>query len=135
MIVAVCVDNKGGMLFNRRRVSRDQAQQQDLIALCGEKPLWISSFSEKLFSWAAEQIRVDDRFLEIGESGETCFVEDQPLKGLEGRIEKIILYRWNRTYPSDMKLDLDFSGFEMIEQIEFPGASHDTITREIYVRK
>ena len=44
MIIAVCVDDKGGMLFNNRRQSRDRAQQVDLLSLCGEKKLWIAKF-------------------------------------------------------------------------------------------
>lgn len=135
MIVAVCVDDKGGMLFNSRRVSRDRAQQQDLLALCGEVPLWIGTFSEKLFSWAVGHTQVDDSFLEKAGAGEICFAEDRPLKGLEDRVEKIILYRWNRVYPSDVKFDLDLSAFCLTEQVEFAGTSHETITREIYVKK
>ena len=32
MIAAVCSDDRNGMLFNRRRLSRDRAQQEDLLA-------------------------------------------------------------------------------------------------------
>ena len=49
---------------------------------------------------------------------------------------KIVLYRWNRHYPSDVKWepDLEGLGFALTETTEFPGTSHEKITREVYVR-
>ena len=131
MIAAVCIDDRNGLLFNRRRLSRDRAQQEDLLALCGEKPLWLAPFSVPLFDWAPERISED--FLEQAAPGEICFVEDRqpPVEDLDG----LILYRWNRAYPSDVRLELDLSQFALTERAEFSGTSHETITRERYTRK
>ena len=133
MIAAVCIDDRNGLLFNRRRLSRDRAQQEDLLALCGEKPLWLAPFSVPLFDWAPEQVRVEEKFLEQAAPGDICFVEDRqlPAENLEG----LILYRWNRAYPSDVRLELDLSRFALTERAEFSGTSHETITRERYTRK
>lgn len=135
MIAAVCVDDRNGMLFNKRRLSRDRAQQEDLLALCGSEKLWLHSFSAKLFADYEAQIIVDDCFLQNAGVGEICFVEDQPLQPWLKRLEGVILYRWNRAYPSDQTLDLDLNVFVCKEREEFPGTSHKTITREIYMRK
>ena len=133
MIAAVCIDDRNGLLFNRRRLSRDRAQQEDLLALCGEKPLWLAPFSVPLFDWAPERVRGEEKFLEQGAPGDICFVEDRQLPA-ENR-EGLILYRWNRAYPSDVRLELDLSRFALTERAEFSGTSHETITRERYTRK
>ena len=134
MILSVCIDDKGGMAFNHRRQSRDRAQQEDLLQLCGGG-LWIAPYSAPLFDWAAEQVRVSEDFLKQAGAGEYCFAEDRPLASVVGQMEALVLYRWNRRYPSDLKFDLDLSAFQLTETIEFPGNSHETITREIYQRK
>ena len=135
MIAAVCIDDREGMLFNKRRLSRDLSQQEDLLKLCGEKKLWVHSFSAKLFAVFADRILVDDDFLQKAGTGDICFVENQPLEIWKERLEGVILYRWNRAYPSDTKLDLDMTDFQLQEQSEFSGTSHETLTREIYIRK
>lgn len=135
MIVAVCIDERNGMFFNKRRLSRDRAQQEDLLAFCAEKVLWISPYSVPLFDWAAERVSADERFLQKAGSGDVCFVEDNALSSVAGRMEKLVLYRWNRSYPADTYFDLELSDFQLVEQKEFPGVSHDLITREIYEKK
>lgn len=135
MIAAVCIGEGNGMLFNRRRVSRDRRQQEDLLALCGNGRLWMGGCSAPLFSWAAERVTVDEDFLEKAGPGELCFVEDRALAPAADRVEAVVLYRWNRAYPADVRFDLDLSGFQLAERTEFPGVSHERITREFYTRK
>ena len=36
MIAVVCIDDKGGMLFNRRRQSQDRLLREDLLREAGE---------------------------------------------------------------------------------------------------
>lgn len=133
MIAAVCIDDRNGLLFNHRRLSRDRAQQEDLLSLCGGEPLWLAPYSAPLFDWALERVRISEDFLEQAAPGEICFVEDRqpPVEDLDG----LILYRWNRAYPSDVRLELDLSRFTLSERRDFPGVSHETITREYYIRK
>ena len=135
MTVFVCVDDRGGMLFNRRRVSRDRAQQEDMLKLCGAGKLWISPFSKALMEWAEERVIVDPEYLKKAGDGEVCFVEEERLGAFADRMEGVVLYRWNRSYPSDQKMDLDLSGFQLVERVEFAGTSHETITRETYRKK
>ena len=133
MLAVVCVEDRNGMLFGTRRVSRDQAQQQDLLALCQGRTLWMNDYSVPLFAGA--DIRVDPDFLQKAAVGELCFVEDQPLLPVLDRLEGLVVYRWNRSYPATRRLDLDLSAFTLTDTREFPGSSHETITREIYERR
>ena len=130
MRIALCTDNRKGLSFHGRRLSRDRAQQEDLLALCGGEPLYIAPYSAALFTWAGNRVRVDEGLLEV--SGPLCFLEDR-LPPPE-QVEELILYCWNRDYPADVRLGWDLTAFQIAEAREFPGRSHPRITRTIYVR-
>lgn len=49
--------------------------------------------------------------------------------------DSVILYRWDKVYPSDKKLHLDLSHYNLIEKIPLRGTSHEEIMKEIYVKK
>lgn len=134
MIVAVCVDDRGGLQFHNRRQSQDRLQREDLLALCPGR-LWMDSASAPLFYQAQDRIFVDDGFLEKAGPGTFCFVERPPLAPVAERLEAVVLYRWNRVYPADAWLDLDLDCLALTERREFPGTSHPRITREIYQRR
>ena len=87
-----------------------------------------------------EPLRFADaaRLIAVGQqaftgAGDVCFVEDAPLAPHRARITCLYVFRWNRDYPADRRLDLDLSGWERTEQEEFPGSSHDKITLERYL--
>ena len=131
MKVIICLDDNGGMLFNNRRQSRDKEVLKDIINnLKGEK-LHISPFSEKLFADYSENVIVDEDFLNEASENDVCFVENNALKDVSG-ISEITVYKWNRIYPSDLKCDIDFSLYTLVESVDFKGFSHDKITRETY---
>ena len=132
MKIAVCVDDNGGMLFNKRRQSRDKVVLTDLMNL--SERICIHPFSEKLFVEYAEFVSVNEKFLEDAQENDFCFVENQLLKQYEENIDQLIVYKWNRKYPADFRLDLDLSQWNLKEQTEFVGNSHEKITREIYNR-
>jgi hypothetical protein len=134
MNVIVCVDNELGMMFNNRRQSRDIKACEDMLKLSGGN-LVIAPYSEKLFTELSGYRIVDDP---LGEavSGEYVLIEDRGLLEYVNKIEKIVLYHWNRDYPSDKKLDTPPTqhGFHLVDSYEFEGRSHEKITREIYER-
>lgn len=136
LIIAVCIDGRGGMLFNRRRQSQDRAQREDLLRFCGGRRLWVAPYSAPLFG-EREEIRVDEEFLEKAEAGEVCFVEDRPIAPAAERMEALVVYDWDRAYPADVHLDFDpaAEGFALTEETEFPGSSHGRIIRRIYERE
>lgn len=131
MKIIVCVDDNLGMLFNNRRQSRDQVLVEDILKR-GEK-LWIHSFSEKLFEGQEDRVIIDDDFLSKAGASDVCFVENQPLMSHIDKVEELIVYKWNRKYPSDFTLDIDLMNWKMTSQEEFVGKSHEKITRETYV--
>lgn len=134
MKIALCIDDDNGMMFNKRRQSRDSELIKDLISLAGERKILISPFSETLFSGYEDSITVCDDPVGAAGDEDICFIENIEPSVFEDKISGIILYRWNRRYPSDMKLSIDISGYKLKEQTEFPGSSHEKITREEYVK-
>lgn len=61
-----------------------------------------------------------------------CFMERCRMEPYIDRIESLVIYRWNRTYPSDFKLDIATDRWKTVHCREFRGFSHDRITEEIY---
>lgn len=129
MQVIITVENRNGMLFNHRRVSRDQKVSERILAYCKEKKLWMNAYSAKLFE-NNPQIRVSETFLEQKDA--ICFVEDQDVTPYLPEIDTIILFHWNRDYPADFFFTVDLSEWNRIHQEEFTGKSHEKITMEVY---
>lgn len=136
MIMVLCVDDKKGMAFNGRRQSMDRLLRADLLAEAGEGPLWVSPYTAKQFDPAPTGLRVSEDFLLQAGPGEVCFAEFPPLAQVLDRVEGILLYRWNRTYPADQHLDFDpaAAGFRLVSAGDFSGSSHTTLTKEVYTR-
>lgn len=136
MIVIVCLDEQGGMMFNRRRQSRDQFVTRDILEMCQGRHLYLNAYSASIFQdLQVEYLIVADNFLEQSGEGDYCFVENQKLLPHEAVIEQLIIYRWNRRYPADFYLDLSLEkGWKKVSTCEFKGFSHDKITKEIYTR-
>ena len=137
MIIIVCVDDNMGMMFNHRRQSQDRVLRERVLEATKGNKLWMNHYSAKQFSEStAPQINVDDSFMSEAGSGEYCFVEDCDVTTFLRWVEKIILYQWNRRYPSDQTFSINFSagGWKLIHTEEFSGSSHERITEEIYTQ-
>ena len=132
MTIYVCLDDKNGMIFNKRRQSRDAAVLEDIRAgIPG--PLTIDPFSEKLiqgaqipYVLAPEAIPADAHF----------FLENRRAADVVPVASTVVIYRWNRHYPADTYWDVGLAeyGFARRETSEFAGKSHETITKEVYTR-
>ncbi len=134
MTLILCLDDRGGMTFNNRRQSRDSIVTADILKTAGNK-LTIAPFSEKLFSDKVG-VRVLENPLSECSNGDFCFIEMGSIAENIDKIDEIIIYKWNRLYPSDTRLDIDVTacGFSLISTSEFVGSSHEKITKEIYRR-
>lgn len=132
MIVMVCLDDRNGMLFNHRRQSRDKMLYAYIQHLTEGKRLWMNIYSAPLFADASNAMVAED-FLEQAAQEDYCFVENVPLKHYEAKIQRLLVFRWNRVYPADMHLDLLLDAqWHLVGQEEFAGNSHEKITMEVY---
>lgn len=132
MNIIVCLDDNLGMLFNKRRQSKDRRVLEDIAEFTNR--VWISPFSENLFSESLCEPKVDDNFLEKASSNSYCFVEANKVSPYIDKVEQVIVYKWNRKYPTDFKFDISLESWKMIEQKEFAGFSHEKITKEVYAK-
>ena len=135
MIIVLCVDDKMGMTFLGRRLSKDRALRARLNELCGGASLRMNSYSKGQFE-EDFSVLVSENFIEEAKKGDFCFVENRDISLFEEKIEKVALYKWNRHYPSDVKFafPLEEKGFVLKRVYEFVGSSHEKITEEIWER-
>lgn len=134
MKLYVCLDDRNGMLFNRRRQSRDKAVLEDIRSqVPGD--LTIDPFSEKMIRDAGIPCALLPEDAEP-EQDAHFFLENRDPAALVAQADRVVLYRWNRHYPADVhwQIDLTGEGFSPSERTEFPGNSHETITKEVYVK-
>ena len=127
MTLYICLDDRNGLQFNHRRQSRDAAVLEDIRSQLTGK-LLIEPFSEKLIREA------EIPYVLPPETAEDYFAEHIPSEDILAQTKKLVIYRWNRHYPSDVRFDADLSGFTLQSTADFPGTSHDTITKEVYTR-
>ncbi len=136
MTVFVCVSDGGGMMFAGRRQSRDKAVTADIVKLAESGVLFLSEYSEKLFSESDISLIVAPVPCESAGDGDFVFAEAGGLMPYKDRVDTLVIYRWNRKYPYDISLDIDpmREGMRLAETLDFVGNSHEKITREIWRR-
>lgn len=136
MIIIAAVDERNGILFNGRRQSQDRILRDHILDMTKKTILWMNNYSYKQFASAEEKdrIRTDEDFMNKAGDGEFCFIENISVLPYENKIEKIILFKWNRVYPGDFYFDIDLSSekWKVTETEEFAGSSHKKITKEVY---
>lgn len=136
MIAIFCLDDHNGMMFNHRRQSKDHNLLEDVMKLCNGQKLYMSDYSKSMFlqhSNKVENITADPDFLQLAPAGSYCFIEDRNIHSYVNKLEKIIIYKWNRHYPADLYFDVSIlKDWTLNEIIDFKGRSHEKITREVY---
>ncbi len=137
MIVICCVDDAMGMLFNRRRQSRDRVVRAAIGTLAAGKTLWMNAYSAAQFSIGElpEGICVDEEFLAKAQPEDYCFVENTDMEPYENKISGLVLFHWNRAYPADVRFPLQLTRqWQLKSTQELTGYSHEKITMEVYER-
>lgn len=135
MNIIICTDDNNGMLFNHRRQSQDKKLREYILNLMSllSCNLWMNSYTKKQFvEDNVNHIIVDKNFLDNVPINDYCFVENTDITPYIDKIDKIILFKWNRSYPADMFFPIDLSTWKLEESEDFVGYSHDKITKEIY---
>ena len=70
MIPILCVDDRGGVMFNHRRLSRDRLLRRHLLDMLAGKTLWMNRYSREQFTeTSAAHLVVDEDFLSLAGSG------------------------------------------------------------------
>jgi len=136
MKIILFLDDNNGMLFNQRRQSRDETLYQEITRLCGGKQLWMNAYSARLYGrLEGVEIHIVEDFLSQAGENDYCLVETEQLQPFTEQISELLIFRWNRVYPADLRLDIDLALWNMISVVDFAGKSHEKITRIIYQRK
>ena len=128
MNLIVCIANNNGIMFNKRRVSKDALLIERLKGITKENKVYVSEYSKPLFEGFDNLVLSNENLT----NNDIYFLENE---GYNGNIDKIIIYKWNRDYPADKYFDIDLSSYELISTQDFQGSSHDLITEEIYIKE
>lgn len=133
MILILCLDKNYGMTFNHRRLSQDKNVMIDMVKMIKEDKIYMNKYSYELYKGlVCQNIIVDE---DLSNHDGYCLIEDCKIDKLNDWIEEIIIYNWNRSYPSDLTFPISLlDDWEIKESYEFVGNSHALITKTIYKR-
>lgn len=135
MTIIVMLDDNGGMVFNHRRQSQDAVLRLRVLEHTAGQKLWMNSYSARQFAKEPqENLVVDDDFLANADENAICFVENVPTAEYLPKIDRIVVYHWNREYPGDQFFDISLTGWKLERSEEFSGKSHERITEEVYIK-
>ena len=136
MRIFVMVDKNYGISFNKRRQTQDKVLREYILSVVKQNTLYMNEYSYKQFMNTANNIKVDNKYLELAKPDEYCFVEMDYLKDIEYKISELYMCKWNRKYPADKFLDIVMNTkWRMEDIIEIVGSSHDKITIEKWINK
>jgi len=127
----VCLDNNSGIMFNKRRQSRDKNVIADIISTAENRNIYVSEYSKALFG-NIQTVTFDYSTIFSNSIGDCIFIEDIIPDNIFDFIDTLIIYRWNTNYPYDVQFEFDLSKFRLTNHIDFIGNSHKQITKEVY---
>ena len=131
MTLIFCLDEERGIAFGGRRQSRDRELTADILKDYSGMRLAMSAYSAKLFD--GNDVLVSDS---PSADFDAYFLELKSPRDALPLADKVVIYNWNRLYPSDVRFSADMStlGFKLIKTQDIVGYSHEKITKEIYER-
>lgn len=125
MTVIIALDDKDGYTLFGKRLSRDREMISDMINSFDK--IAVSDYSRELFENGGNLIplpsQIPDNMVLFLET------EDIPEKA-----NTLIVYRWNRHYPSNKRYSPKANGWRKKEESFLTGYSHSKITKEIYTK-
>lgn len=128
----IALDDMDGYSLFGKRLSKDRKMLEDMISLLENgQSLYASQYSLGIFS---EELRkylrcpVPDNFADDG----MIFFEAADFSSFNP--DRLIVYRWNRHYPSDVKYTPYLHDWKKVSSYDFRGYPHEKITREVYER-
>ena len=133
MKLFVCLDEFGGMTFNKRRQSSDRMIRSDMLKITENSKLLVNSYTAKQFTEEENsKIQIDENCLEHAREDDFVFIENVNVVDYVSNIEEIIVYRWQRKYPADFFFDIDLADWKLCMEEEIKGYSHECILKEVY---
>ena len=134
MKLILFLDERGGMLFNRRRQSQDRYAREYILKMTAGKRLLMNPYSAKQFKEGGAITLTEAPQKDAGDE-DFVLIENLPVS-LEG-VSDVVLFLWNVLYPSDVSFQkecLKENGFTLWKSDDFAGYSHEKITVEFYRR-
>ena len=134
MRLIVCIDERKGLLFCGKRQSQDRVLRERVLERVKDERLLLSPYSFKQFG-EHPAIAVSQNPLAEAKKDDYYFLEDMDFSLKD--CQEVILYHWNRHYPSTVKFDVDLKkeGYRLSLREDFKGSSHDKITEEIWTKE
>lgn len=133
MKVIVCLEERKGMMFNHRRLSKDELVIKSIMDMVDQESISMNAYSYSMFQNRDKgNCKVSNSFLQA--KSEYYFVEDDDLSTCYESIEELIIYWWNRKYPYDLALAINIENYHLCECETFVGQSHEEIIKERYCR-
>lgn len=116
MKIIVCVGDNNAMLFHNRRISRDRAVIEDILRMVsqevkkdGRARIWMNEYSSELFRTYSGDISVSERFWKKLAKRSIVLWKMCRSRKSKDKIQTVVLYRWNRKYPADIRFAIDLS--------------------------
>lgn len=137
MKAIIILDKNNGMSFNHRRQSRDSEIINKLGEIIKDSNILMHPYSLSLFENTTKcNVLADEEYLQIAGENDFCFTEREHLSDYLTNITEIIVFRWDKIYPSDHYLDIPIPppDFSLNFLDEFKGSSHEIITMEVFQR-
>ena len=128
MIAITCVTKDNGISFNNRRPSWDRKVMADILRSFTGASIGIPYQAKHLFT-SCGTFKYSPKYKE---KYDICYTDQDTLK--DDKPAGLVLYRWNRDYPTDKKLELDLNNYRLIAIEDIQGYSHDIICKEVYER-
>lgn len=135
MTLITCIDDRFGLAFHNRRLSRDRALCARVLELAGNGTLRLSPYSLPLFEGLPHTaaLLAGEDYLTRAAGDDFCFAEREDLAPWLDRADKLVLFRWNRTYPFDLRFPSEqIRNWTPAGTLDFPGCSHEKITEAAY---
>lgn len=119
MIAIYMVGNNLSLSFNNRRVSSDKNIIDDIYKEYDS--INIFSCSKDLF--------INRKYNIVDSISDGVYFLESNYDILPS---KLIIYKFNRDYPSGNNLNINLSYYKIIDSYDFIGNSHGKITKEVY---
>ena len=128
MTLIICLDDFNGYQFCERRQSADREVRRKILSLADR--IRCDSYTASQFEESdRKKLCIGDDYLNTVNG--TCFAERNI--PAETGWKKLIVFRWNRRYPSTAFFSFP-AGMKKVSEEHFTGYSHEKITMETYVR-